>query len=122
LRTIKFRAKDIINHEWVYGDLHKCQDGVSIVNNVEFTMVAEPSVGQFTGRYDHNHNEIYEGDIISNEGFKLIVYWNNLYASFCVKNEKIAEDMFVLLSDTLIYPYEVIGNIYDNPKLISNSK
>jgi hypothetical protein len=50
------------------------------------------------------------------------VYWNNLYASFCVKNEKIAEDMFVLLSDTLIYPYEVIGNIYDNPKLISNSK
>ena len=69
---------------------------------------------QFTGLHDKNGKEIYEGDIIAfrNEKGEITlkgeIYWesrNAKFSDFSPKNQ-----------------VEVIGNIYENPELLEESK
>lgn len=74
---IKFRAKEIIKGEYVYGDLIHCGDDVCIREHTTVDMflthegdtkVDPGSVAQLLG-YDVGGNEIYEGDLlISGDG------------------------------------------------------
>lgn len=136
-RTIKFRGKSADNGKWIIGYYyHEC-DNTYIVEdrqslsetsrNVPYLVIPE-TVGQFTGLFDKNGKEIYEGDIISVNGKypKLVKYIND-YACFCLANiEDLDEEM-----DTGYWhqvspgwwnsskrEIQVIGNIYDNPELI----
>ena len=67
---------------------------------------------QFTGLKDKNGKEIYEGDIVK---FRNPVYAEIIYLKGCF----FAGNEF--LGDRPLYnikiPYEVIGNIYENPEL-----
>jgi hypothetical protein len=65
---------------------------------------------QFTGLTDKNGKEIYEGDIINDDG--LIMKIEFVIASFCKCNEK---GNWIIHSHDQI---EVIGNIYENPELL----
>lgn len=128
-RTIKFRGKRIDNGEWVYGYLAD-EDYINDIDSIDLSSIEvdRDTVGQFTGLFDKNGKEIYEGDIISVNGKypKLVKYIND-YACFCLANiEDLDEEM-----DTGYWhqvspgwwnsskrEIQVIGNIYDNPELI----
>lgn len=75
---------------------------------------------QYTGLKDKNGNEIYEGDCIESkttgEGVKRIrvVEYDNKCSGFFYGNE--------LLSDALFKfdIFEIVGNIFENPKLLKS--
>lgn len=68
---------------------------------------------QYTGLKDENGREIYEGDIVrhaADEGVYKVIFEDG---GFYVKN--LFEYDFQTINE---YPLEVIGNIYEKPKLL----
>ena len=142
MRQIKFRGKRIDNGEWVYGYLYElplesgnvCMilttDNIHKDNSIEpqyhlaFTLwkdlfvVDSSTVGQFTGLYDKNGKEIYEGDVFRRYDYAYrITYRNGQWIG-------IDEDggwLPLLKDQESVSDYlhdEVIGNICDNPELL----
>lgn len=78
---------------------------------------------QSTGVFDDECREIFEGDILgveSDEGtLNVNVFWDEEHALFMFEskqhNEK--EALAELLEDNS-YPFEILGNIYENPELL----
>lgn len=130
-REIKFRGKDFLKEEWVYGDLVKTKNFVAIkkTNGDYFhpTQVSPSTVGQYTGLKDRNGKKIFEGDILEYIG-KRKDNMNKVYRRKVVFHE----GMFALLSKELpAYSalnyhcmkdgrsaWRVIGNVHDNPELM----
>ena len=128
MRTIKFRGKKLHNGNWVCGyltDVDNTPIGkVGIINSKPFSgceessMVIAETIGQFTGLYDKNGKEIYEGDIVSIEAIKSrinkVVEWNSERACWDAGGENRIE-LYAF------YHCEVIGNIYDNEELLTQN-
>ena len=132
MREIKFRGKpiegklpngEVLTGNFVYGNLviirieyHILSPYGKVFKNYN---VKPETVGQFTGLYDANGKEIYEGDIlrtsISKEDIGFI-RWNINDASFVVQMRNSAQCYNVWRG------YEVIGNIHDNPELLKGDK
>ena len=136
MRTIKFRGKSIDSNEWLYGDLVRSSDMercAILVNDRELYDECEVyplSIGQFTGLYDKNGREIYEGDIVDYEDGVLDDVYKELgtinrgtilfsYGQFYVTNRNCV-DMTDLISHDVNFDGEVIGNIHDDPELLKN--
>ena len=130
MRTIKFRGKSIDSNEWLYGDLVRSSDMercAILVNDRELYDECEVyplSIGQFTGLYDKNGREIYEGDIIGcdNPKIKHLIFYNEKEGRFMAALNGDIENYFIgvcgLDSDRWMSSKEVIGNIHDNPELL----
>jgi hypothetical protein len=114
MRKIKFRAKTEYKRWFEYGFIVK-------ENSTDFWYIDEGSgmqkkiipetISQFTGLYDFNKNEIYEADILTNN---VVVFYEN--GCFKIKNDK----GHSLLANYLIFsPTLVLGNIFDNPDLLT---
>lgn len=132
-RTIKFRGKRIDNGQWVYGFLAE-DYYINDVNSEDFPSIeiASETVGQFTGLLDRNGKEIYEGDILHERVARCIVDKRIVkfcYGSFIAEStynqgaqcygephEKFQSLKYFAVNDIKI---EVIGNIHDNPELLS---
>lgn len=88
---------------------------------MDWVYVKTQTVGQFTGLYDCNGNEIYEGDILKWFTGKMYVvkFWRGMfYASVEECNDGILGS-FPLHAFT---ECEIVGNIYDNPELLKGGE
>ena len=123
-RRIKFRGK--CAGMWRKGDHLTYANGEVIkawLGSISPEYTVEPeSVGQFTGAYDIDDNEIYEGDIceLVLDGYVVYVDWDaeNCQFAFYMKSGKKSNIEF----DKWVYEIcRVIGNKFDNPELLKGS-
>ena len=115
-RKIKFRR--FTGDDFIYDDENNCCVFWGGLSEKE-----EESLSQFTGLYDEDGKEIYEGDILRNDFINLI---NNNQTNARLKPNNVVE------FDTYCGEWycggkafwmsfsKIIGNIYQNPELINN--
>ena len=128
MREIIFRGKSKNSGRWVYGDLvsnkyhnrqgthiYEKNDSVSCPSRYQFVRVNTSTVGQYTGLKDKDGTKIFEGDILSISPVspKYEVKWDNEQQRFCFWN-----DCWCSGFNAFITNYKIIGNVYDNPKLL----
>jgi len=131
MRTIKFRAKaHRVNGDiWIYGDLRHHKGDVCIFkqegNSGE--QVNRETIGQFTGMLDKHGKEIYEGDIVEVYDFTSVYARKYKGVVKMVHCSWVVEHVFynslshqkLSFDDFAKQKTEIIGNIYDNPDLIT---
>ena len=144
-REIKFRAKDFTK-SWNYGCVAvgnetavlfpKMKDG-SVRIGVQFYVVPD-TICQFTGLRDELDHEVYEGDIIMLDGspelgYRVVVYYEE---AFCIATRKeydlLCKGEHPYMNDyahmTCLNEWSntglvrVVGNVYDNPELLTKSE
>lgn len=122
----KFRAWDKLDKEiygveeinWFNGEFDFIGDGITFKREAD-----EVELMQSTGLKDKSGKEIFEGDILAvktDDGtLNVYVFWDEEHALFMFEskqyNEK--EALAELLEDNS-YPFEIIGNIYENEELL----
>ena len=133
-REIKFRAKKINKNEFVIGYYLPMAEGyrhyiylpLEYLNEHSRIEIDPKTLGQYTGLLDKNGKEVYEGDIIRIKpnpkdygGYKghnyiELVFWNDEEACYDIAIDR----TWLLLKSDI----EIIGNIYENPELITGGK
>lgn len=126
-RVIKFRGKSIHEDVWLYGWLMQAPDwSKAMIQEFEgkrdggYDMCSEvipDTVGQFTGLIDADGKEIYEGDILREQGTGKLVQVVYDAPLFVFKRNQFG---YVFLN----HPenFEVAGNAYDNPELLKGGR
>jgi len=152
MREIKFRGQKI-SGEWVYGDLINICGGYLIYHgekqdaetipqedslcavgfySTEISPIKTETIGQFTGLYDKNGREIWEGDIVCHyehltwEWRGVIKFSHGVFGSEFlsnIKNQSMVgswgqKHNLRRLDDDILDRYIVIGNIHENPELL----
>lgn len=130
MREYKFRGKDL-KGEWRYGFLfydYDCTDKYSpfinwkdekYLGGIGEEEVEEETLGQFTGLYDKNGKEIYEGDVLQIDIDRAYVKWNDKYGYFeLIPIGDYYFDSGVIGEELEYLEAKLIGNIYDNKELL----
>lgn len=148
---IKFRGKRIKDGRWIYGNLADysmkvlnttIEKKVIFSNIVSFATdnfgfvvddcaVDSDTIDQFTGLLDRNSKEIYEGDIITVKGrYPRVVLWDKMMWAL-MPTEYYHDEVFWVMNlqhpgvdwwEEFADEFEIIGNIHDNPSLISDKQ
>ncbi len=139
MREILFRGKRAGNGEWVYGyyikathhwhkrGIHKDWIATGATQNGGWCNVYDKhavipaTIGQYTGLTDKNGTKIFGGDIV-----KLFLIYDTEVG--VIGWSDIDFRFKITLSDGVAYgfdvtdKFEVIGNIHDNPELLSGAE
>ena len=127
MREIKFRAwlkeeRKMVNVETLFIGINRLCFGNSKTEDLFFRDFEEVELMQYTGLKDKNGKEIYEGDILffRDENMKYIVVWQD--TAFIIKSIEIRKylEKMCWLDDTEIC-CEIVGNIYENKKLLEEN-
>jgi uncharacterized phage protein (TIGR01671 family) len=135
MREIKFRAWHDISgmKQFTFSDIGGYIPGQLIFDDGDIYPFDEFEVMRYTGLKDKNGKEIYEGDIVQRKVHKgdishtrEEVYWREECAGFefvaVEKNDDGSRESWMPNCDTVALVYEIIGNIYEHPELLSESK
>lgn len=113
-REIKFRAWD--------KKQNKMREDIQIFYGSFWDILKDKSwvVMQFTGLTDKNGKEIYEGDILDNVYNKWKVFWVDNIASFRLEKQGVENTTISMYQPEIISDCEIVGNIYENPELLTS--
>ena len=116
-RLLKFRGR--CGDTWRKGDHLTYRDSDVIKHwlgsiSPEYTVESE-TVGQFTGLYDCERKEIYEGDIIQINRKNFEVFYSQNLCAVAIKSPLQPLNKMVALSS------KVVGNIHDSPELLKGA-
>jgi uncharacterized phage protein (TIGR01671 family) len=103
-REIKFRA--FSDRMWQWEEIRKEFD--------VWTFSSDPLM-QFTGLKDKDGKEIYEGDLLHRH---MGVYWEAAFVNSSWIGKSLI-DSGIYLSASQFIETEIIGNIYENPELLT---
>lgn len=121
MREIKFRAWD--GHS-MRTDFTMHSDGQMIISSSVYAIGFEPVLMQYTGLKDADGVEIYEGDVIEafkNKNGALLVEFVNDYVGGWVLTHPSSRG-HISLGARRSSELRVIGNIHQNPELLSNKQ
>lgn len=125
----KFRAYDSgsLSHMYQPEEVMVCDGNIWIQDEDsetnEWIVNNDLNLMQSTGLEDKNGNEIFDGDILAietiDETLNVNVFWDDEHALFMFESKQYNEKQALaeLLEDNS-YPFEIIGNIYQNPELL----
>lgn len=125
MRAIKFRGKSILTDEWFYGDLVHSADKkrtailVNDKDSYDECEVVPETIGQFTGLYDCDGKEIFEGDILDFNGLTVEVRFVRGAFALLV-NGNLDDELYGDCRTDLFA--KVIGNVYENPDIMKVGK
>ena len=117
----KQKMDNYIDHiSWLEDELYCIGDGITYMVSAEDLVLM-----QSTGLVDKNGKEIFEGDILAcktdDEVINLNIFWDEEHALFMFESKKYNEqEPLAELVENNTYPFEIIGNIYENPELLED--
>ena len=124
-RSIKFRAWSLEKKEFIKDEFLLTDSVAGIMEIVGVTYKNDPDdmddeveLSQFTGLHDKNGRQIFEGDILKGPYTNplTVVYENG---AFCFHNDlQSGNDR---LHQMRVKKLEIIGNIYENPELVTHA-
>lgn len=119
MKPVRFRVWDTTENKWGDGQViwvNLTPSGEIVYG--EYEGGVEENEGRFeisffTGLYDKNNKEIFEGDCVKDSTGVCLVAWNDQLASFCLRRNGWAFDHFF---GEAVDPkdVEVIGSVYEN--------
>lgn len=134
MREIKFKGKRIDNGEWVYGyyvksvathyitlhnatNINERYDGMFFYGD-EVLEIDPTTLGQYTGLKDKNDKEIYEGDRLGEDNYKLVVVFRD--GKFHPHYDNGNAEQYESYDYRWYRDLEVTGNIHENKELLDN--
>ena len=130
----KYRAWDSANKEMFKDTFAITENGQvvvveqeSVASSPDYVFVDHLVIMQSTGLKDKNGKEIFEGDILAcktdDEVINLNIFWDEEHALFMFESKKYNEqEPLAELVEDNIYPFEIIGNTYENRELLEDKE